>query len=175
MVAGERGSWPGYMIKHGLADTDALQAHFIARVAELAGRRGKQVIGWDEVLDGAARKHPTDTQLHPNRCTVVARRPSTPRSQQQQRQGETPLSRSGSHSPPTKNLVVQAWRGATARGSRALAAGHPCILSSGYYLDLFYPADVHHAYALDAAEADLIAREDALLEDAPLPARRPPP
>ena len=61
-------------------------------------------------------------------------------------------------------MVVQSWRGATARG-RALAAGHDCVLSSGYYLDLFYPADVHHAYAPDASEEELLALEDALLED----------
>ena len=61
-------------------------------------------------------------------------------------------------------MVVQGWRGATARG-RALAAGHDCVLSSGYYLDLFYPADVHHAYAPDASEEELLALEDALLED----------
>ena len=42
-------------------------------------------------------------------------------------------------------MVVQAWRGATAR-DRALAAGHACVESSGYYLDLFFPADVHHAW-----------------------------
>ena len=61
-------------------------------------------------------------------------------------------------------MVAQSWRGATARG-RALAAGHDCVLSSGYYLDLFYPADVHHAYAPDASEEELLALEDALLED----------
>ena len=61
-------------------------------------------------------------------------------------------------------MVVQSWRGATARG-RALAAGHDCVVSSGYYLDLFYPADVHHAYAPDTSEEDLLALEDALLLD----------
>ena len=61
-------------------------------------------------------------------------------------------------------MVVQSWRGATARG-RALAAGHDCVVSSGYYLDLFYPADVHHAYAPDAPEEELLALEDALLVD----------
>lgn len=116
----------GYMAERGLANTDALQAHFIARVAELAARRGKRVIAWDEVLDGAGAR-------------------------------ESPASLPG-------NLVVQAWRGATARG-RALAAGRPCILSSGYYLDLFYPADLHQGYAPDAAEEDLLAQEDALLDD----------
>ncbi len=62
-------------------------------------------------------------------------------------------------------MVAQSWRGATARG-RALAAGHDCVVSSGYYLDLFYPADVHHAYAPDASEGELLALEDALLADA---------
>ena len=61
-------------------------------------------------------------------------------------------------------MVAQSWRGATAR-NRALAAGHDCVLSSGYYLDLFYPADVHHAYAPDASEEELLALEDAMLED----------
>ena len=46
-----------------------------------------------------------------------------------------------------------------------MAAGHACILSSGYYLDLFYPADLHHAYAPDAAEEELLAQENALLDD----------
>ena len=115
-----------YMAERGLANTDALQAHFIARVAELAARRGKRVIAWDEVLDSAGARE--------------------------------------SSAALPDNLVVQAWRGATARG-RALAAGRPCILSSGYYLDLFYPADLHHSYAPDAAEEDLLAQEDALLDD----------
>ena len=61
-------------------------------------------------------------------------------------------------------MVAQSWRGATARG-RALAASHDCVVSSGYYLDLFYPAHVHHAYAPDASEEALLALEDAQLED----------
>lgn len=61
-------------------------------------------------------------------------------------------------------VAVQAWRGATAR-DRALEAGHDCVLSAPYYLDLFYPADVHYGFDPGAAEAELLAREDALLED----------
>lgn len=61
-------------------------------------------------------------------------------------------------------MIVQAWRGATAR-DRALAAGHPCIVSAGYYLDLFFPADVHHAWDPQAPLSELLAGEDALLED----------
>ena len=62
------------------------------------------------------------------------------------------------------SMTVQAWRGATTR-DRALAAGHPCIVSAGYYLDLFYPADVHHAWDPRAPLDELLAREDALLDD----------
>ena len=55
--------------------------------------------------------------------------------------------------------VVQAWRGAGARDA-AVAAGHDCVVSSPYYLDLFYPADVH--YAADPG-GDLVASEKALV------------
>ena len=55
--------------------------------------------------------------------------------------------------------VVQAWRGAKARDA-ALAAGYDCVVSSPYYLDLFYPADAH--YAADPG-GDLLANEQALL------------
>ena len=107
-----------YMADLGLPDPTALQAHFMARAAEFAARRGKRIIGWDEALEGGA---------------------------------------------PT-GMLVQCWRGATAPG-RAMAAGHDCVVSSGYYLDLFYPADVHHAYAPAASESDWLALEDALLID----------
>ncbi len=107
-----------YRSERNLRTLGTLQSRFLERIAELAARRGKRVLGWDEVLTGGA---------------------------------------------PT-NLVVQSWRGATARG-RALATGHDCVVSSGYYLDLFYPADVHHRYAPDAAEGELLAQEDALPND----------
>ena len=107
-----------YMAEHGLSGPAALQAHFNQRLAALAARHGKRLIGWDEALHEAA----------------------------------------------PAGMIVQAWRGATAR-DRALAAGHDCIVSSGYYLDLFYPADLHHAWDLGASEGELLAREDAMLED----------
>ena len=61
--------------------------------------------------------------------------------------------------PP--RTVVQAWRGNTAR-DRALAAGFDCVASAPYYLDLFYPAEVHHAY--DPA-GDVAAAEKAMIEN----------
>jgi hexosaminidase len=62
-------------------------------------------------------------------------------------------------------LTVQAWRGVTAR-ERALAAGCDCVLSAPYYLDLFYPADVHAGFDPAASLSELMTREDALLDDA---------
>ena len=114
----ESGEITAYMADRGLDGPIALQAQFNVRLAELAVRRGKRIIGWDEALNGGA----------------------------------------------PAGMLVQSWRGATAR-DRALAAGHDCVVSSGYYLDLFFPADVHHACAPDASEDDLLALEDALLED----------
>ena len=41
--------------------------------------------------------------------------------------------------------TVQVWRGMGGRDV-ALQAGFDCIVSAPYYLDLFYPADVHYAF-----------------------------
>ncbi len=68
------------------------------------------------------------------------------------------------HEEMPPNLLVQSWRGATAR-DRALDAGYDCIVSSGYYLDLFYPGAVHGQYDPAAPEDELLAQEDALLTD----------
>jgi len=61
-------------------------------------------------------------------------------------------------------LVVQAWRGVSARDA---AAGHGCdqVLSAPYYLDLNLPADWHQAFDPGADESALLALEDAMLED----------
>jgi hexosaminidase len=40
------------MRREGLADEEALQSWFMGRVAAHVARRGRRVIGWDEVLDG---------------------------------------------------------------------------------------------------------------------------
>ncbi len=60
--------------------------------------------------------------------------------------------------------IVQAWRGGTAR-DRLLNAGHSVVVSAPYYLDLHYPADVHLAFDPEAPQSELVALEDALLED----------
>ena len=40
------------MRREGLASEEALQTWFIGRVAQHVAKRGRRVIGWDEVLDG---------------------------------------------------------------------------------------------------------------------------
>lgn len=44
-----------------------------------------------------------------------------------------------------RSVVIQSWRGAVARG-RALRAGFDTVHSAPYYLDHFYPADLHYAF-----------------------------
>lgn len=66
--------------------------------------------------------------------------------------------------PDMPKITVQNWRGATTR-DRALAEGLPCIVSAGFYLDLFYPADVHYRYDIALPQAALTAQEDSLQTD----------
>lgn len=47
-----------------------------------------------------------------------------------------------------REVVVQAWQTSKAM-ARAIEAGHPVIMSAGYYLNLLMPADWH--YAIDPA------------------------
>jgi hexosaminidase len=62
------------------------------------------------------------------------------------------------------NMLVQNWRGATTR-DRVLAQQLDCVLSAGYYLDLFYPAELHYNYEPEADQAELVAFEDAMRAD----------
>ena len=57
------------------------------------------------------------------------------------------------HLPP--NTTVQVWRGMAGRDV-ALNAGFDCVVSAPYYLDLFYPAEVHYAFdpAADCRDAE---------------------
>ena len=59
------------------------------------------------------------------------------------------------HEGLRQDAVIQAWRGIGARDA-ALNAGHDCVVSAPYYLDLFYPADVHFAFdPVAATEVDV--------------------
>ena len=66
-----------------------------------------------------------------------------------------------------KDAVVQAWRGMRARDA-ALDAGYDCVVSSPYYLDLFFPADYHYAFepAGDLVAADTRMRQTPRLRHA---------
>ena len=64
-------------------------------------------------------------------------------------------------------MLVQNWRGATTR-DRALARGHDCIVSAGFYLDLFYPAEMHYQYDPELTQAELVALENGFRDDARL-------
>ena len=66
------------------------------------------------------------------------------------------------HEGLRQDTVIQAWRGIEARDA-ALRAGHDCVVSAPYYLDLFYPADVHFAFdPASATQADERAIADHL-------------
>lgn len=63
-----------------------------------------------------------------------------------------------SEAPIPKNVVVEGWRGSKWTGS-ATQAGHPVVVSSGYYLDLLQPARQH--YLIDPYDT----RADGLLPE----------
>lgn len=94
-------------IQPSIKTNDALQNVFIQKLTQLIDADGKQIIGWDEILQPGLEK----------------------------------------------GAVIQSWRGRESLYTAA-RAGHPAILSNGYYLDLMYsaadyygndpiPADVH--------------------------------
>ena len=61
--------------------------------------------------------------------------------------------------PDMPDLVVQNWRGATTR-DRAAAQGLSSVVSAPYYLDLFYPLDMHYAHDPSASQEDWLKLED---------------
>mgnify|MGYP001194012289 FL=1 len=62
------------------------------------------------------------------------------------------------------SMLVQNWRGATTR-DRVLEKGLNVLVSAGYYLDLFYPAEFHYSYEPEAKQDQLIQYEDGLRKD----------
>ena len=65
------------------------------------------------------------------------------------------------------DFMIQNWRGSSTR-DRALKKGLDCIVSSGFYLDLFYPADIHYRFDPEANQSDLFEMEDQLKNDSRL-------
>lgn len=68
------------------------------------------------------------------------------------------------HDSLPKGSVVQCWRGAASR-DRALDAGFDCVFSAPYYLDLFYPADIHYQFDPGADSETLTEVERTMRED----------
>ena len=64
----------------------------------------------------------------------------------------------------SKDIVIQTWRGVRTTES-AIRAGHQCVVSSNYYLDLFYPADIHYLFDVEGSEDDFREIEKRILED----------
>lgn len=87
-----------FMAGHGLANRQAMEAYFHARVRAMLERRGKTVIGWEEIA-------------------------------------ATPIPNS---------VIVQVWQVSNTIAATT-AAGHPTIVSAGYYLDYLMPAADHYA------------------------------
>ncbi|NHO17828.1 family 20 glycosylhydrolase [Acetobacter oeni] len=78
-----------------------------------------------------------------------------------------------SEAPIPKDVVVEAWRGSKWIGS-ATKAGHPVVVSSGYYLDLLTPSSTHYkidpldvkAVGLSAEDAAHARKHNPALADA---------
>lgn len=62
------------------------------------------------------------------------------------------------------DCVIQNWRGMTTR-DRALALNRDCVVSAPFYLDLFFPADIHYQFDIQGPQAQLVAMENQLGED----------
>lgn len=60
-----------------------------------------------------------------------------------------------------RGVVIQSWRGTQAR-NRALDAGFDTVHSAPYYLDLFYPADLHYTFDPETEAGTDIVRDPRL-------------
>ena len=61
-----------------------------------------------------------------------------------------------------ESAVIQSWRGKKGLYD-AVRAGHPAILSNGYYIDLYYSAAAHYAVDPLPADAPLTAAQQRLV------------
>ncbi len=68
------------------------------------------------------------------------------------------------HGDLPRTSVVQSWRGGASR-DRAVAQGFDCIFSAGYYLDFFYPADLHYAYDPESPSDELLRLDERVRAD----------
>jgi hexosaminidase len=68
------------------------------------------------------------------------------------------------HGDLPRTSIVQSWRGGASR-DRAVAQGFDCIFSAGYYLDFFYPADLHYAYDPESPSDELLRLDERVRAD----------
>ena len=54
--------------KEGLENEDELQSYFIQRIERFVNSKGKQIIGWDEILDGGLAPNATVMSWRPALC-----------------------------------------------------------------------------------------------------------
>ena len=78
--------------------------------------------------------------------------------------GRTPIGWDEVLHPQMPTMAVQNWRGATTR-DRALALGQQVLVAAPYYLDLFFPADLHYQFDPTLPQPEWLALEDALQND----------
>ena len=63
-----------------------------------------------------------------------------------------------------EDIVIQAWRGAHAQ-EYAKQGGHPTIVSAPYYLDLFYPAQLHYCFDPGQSPREVAQAYDSAVSD----------
>ena len=68
------------------------------------------------------------------------------------------------HGDLPRTSIVQSWRGGASR-DRAVAQGFDCVFSAGYYLDFFYPADLHYAYDPESPSEELLRLDERVRAD----------
>ena len=68
------------------------------------------------------------------------------------------------HGDLPRTSIVQSWRGGASR-DRAVAQGFDCVFSAGYYLDFFYPADLHYAYDPESPRRSLLRLDERVRAD----------
>ncbi len=66
-----------------------------------------------------------------------------------------------------QEMTIQAWRGANATEA-AIRSGHTTIVSSPYYLDLFFPADYHYRFEPSMSTAAMAVAQKETANDSRL-------
>ena len=67
-----------YLFQESLKDENGLQSYFIKRVESIVNKRGRNMIGWDEILEGGLAPNATvmSWTVLPALKAVISRLPS---------------------------------------------------------------------------------------------------